>query len=56
MTFVEMINYICENNIKQIPISDFLHSIKILRSYLIKYGIEIDHNSNSTILPKESKH
>ena len=37
-----MIDDICSNNTIKIPISDFLHSIKILRSNLVKYGIQID--------------
>lgn len=55
MTYDDLILNICRHNIKQFPISDFLHSIKNLRTYLIKYGVEIDLNSKTTILPENLK-
>lgn len=52
LSFDDIINYILRENLLQIPISDFLHSIKILRSNLAKYGVEVDSRSHATILPE----
>ena len=41
-SFQELINHICQNNVMKIPVSDFFHLLKNVRSYLIKYGIEVD--------------
>lgn len=52
LTFKEIIYHICHSKIGKIPINDFFHSIKNLRSYLIKYGVEIDHFYKATVFPE----
>lgn len=50
-TFPEIVKLLIENNARKIPISDFLHSIKLLRSYFAKSGIII--NDYSASKPKD---
>lgn len=53
MLFNQIIEKIAKSKIIQIPISDFLNLLKILRSNLVKYGLVTDNN-NSTTVTKES--
>lgn len=50
LSFQEIIQNISDLKIKKLPLSDFFPSIKNLRSYLIKFGIELDFSSKATIL------
>ena len=53
MSFKQIIDYISKSNIIRVPISDFLHLLKILRSNLVKYGL-VTENKNSITVTKES--
>lgn len=46
-TFPQIIRLLVEKDIHRIPISDFLHSIKLLRNYFAKSGIIINNYSVS---------
>ncbi|KAK8858330.1 hypothetical protein M9Y10_039614 [Tritrichomonas musculus] len=52
MTFTQIVDEIANSKMLEIPISDFLHLIKILRSNLVKYGLVLDYK-NSVALRKE---
>lgn len=55
-SFSEIINYISKDFLKNdlvIPISDFLHSIKLLRSYFLEEKVHLDIRSNISINPNE---
>ena len=51
LSFSEMIKVLSESKLIHIPISDFLHLLKIFRSNLVKYGIEIDHKCSVAVTP-----
>lgn len=53
MTFKQIVEHISKSKVIHIPISDFLHLLKILRCNLVKYGIVTD-NKNSIAVTKES--
>lgn len=55
-SFLEIIDFISKNflsNDTVIPISDFLHSIKLLRSYFLEEKVHLDIRSNISIKPTE---
>ncbi len=55
-TFLEIVNQLSQNFLKNdiyLPISDFLHSIKLLRSYFLEGKINLDILSNIEIFPHE---
>ena len=52
MSFTQIIDKISSSKIREIPISDFLHLLKILRSNLVKYGLVVD-NKNTIALRKD---
>lgn len=55
-SFSQIISFISKDFLKNdivIPISDFLHSIKLLRSYFLEEKIHLDIRSNISIKPSE---
>lgn len=55
-SFLEIIEFISKDflsNDKVIPISDFLHSIKLLRSYFLEEKVHLGIRSNISIKPSE---
>ena len=52
MSFAQIIDKISSSKIREIPVSDFLHLLKILRSDLVKYGLVVD-NKNTIALRKD---
>lgn len=55
-TFLEIVNQLSQNFLKNdiyMPISDFLHSIKLFRSYFLEGKINLDILSNIEIFRHE---
>lgn len=51
-SFSQIVSELSKRKVLQIPISDFLHSLKIFRSNLVKYGVEVENKNSVTVLPE----
>ena len=51
-SFSEIVSKLSDSKIVQIPISDFLHSLKLFRNNIVKSGIVIENKNSITVLPE----
>lgn len=49
-TFSQIVAELSNEKFVQIPISDFLHSLKIFRNNLVKYGVAIENKNSISVL------
>lgn len=52
LTFFQIVSKLSNEKMIRIPISDFLHSLKIFRNSFVKFGIAIENKNSIALLPE----